>query len=448
MSPAPTVLDPLRAGPASSTALVRALHLPQPTLWRALTTAQREGQVLKIGATRGTRYALLRQIADAGSSWPVFQIDTSGRARELGRLHALMPRHFYFESAHAPLRGLTDGLPWFLADLRPAGFLGGSLAAARPDIGVSPESAWSDDQHISWSSRRGWDCAGDLIVGAEALEGYRASLQQRSVIGNAERAEAFPRLAEQALAGSEPAAQLPGAQPKFTVLADHGGHLVQSLVKFSPPLDSPAGQRWADLMIAEHIAHLHLNARGVGAAHSRVYRYGGRIFLEVDRFDRVGTEGRRGVVSLRAVRAARGWSGESWARMALRLMEAGTLPKNDARQIRLIEAFARLIGNTDLELDNLSLFDHHDGRFSLAPAYDMLPMLFAPGDDARATATFTVPEPAVETSDVWVQARRLAEAYWERLTAEPRLSMDFRALCGGALAALRAVPERATEEEE
>jgi hypothetical protein len=225
------------------------------------------------------------------------------------------------------------------------------------------------------------------------------------------------------------------------VLADHGGHMVQALVKFSPPLDAPEGQRWADLLMAEHLAHQHLNSRGVGAVHSRVYRYGGRIFLEIDRFDRVGVEGRRGVTSLAALQVDGPWLPESWSGIALRLSEAGTLPKNDARQIRTIEAFARLIGNTDLGYDNLSLFHHHDGRFALAPVYDMLPMLFAPGTGEAAAIAYEPPQPTAETLDVWPHARRIAESYWERLASEGQLSAGFRGLCAGALAALRAAPD-------
>jgi hypothetical protein len=192
--------------------------------------------------------------------------------------------------------------------------------------------------------------------------------------------------------------------------------------------------------MAEHLAHQHLNSRGVGAAHSRVFRYGGRIFLEVDRFDRVGAEGRLGVVTLAALQVTGPWPTETWSGIALRLNEAGSLPRNDARQIRTIEAFARLIGNTDMALDNLSLFNRHDGRFALAPVYDMSPMLFAPGAPGAAELAYEAPQPTAETLDVWPHARRIAESYWERLATEPLLSAQFRGLCAGALSMLRAVP--------
>jgi hypothetical protein len=193
--------------------------------------------------------------------------------------------------------------------------------------------------------------------------------------------------------------------------------------------------------MAEHVAHVHLNARGVGAAHSRMFRFDGRMFLEVDRFDRVGAEGRRGVISLQSAMLARGGAEDSWSRAALRLTIAGILPKNDARQVRLVESFARQIANTDLHPGNLSLFDRHDGSLALAPVYDMLPSLFAPQGGELVERVFESPQPTAETLDVWPQARRLAEGYWERLAAEQQLSPGFRQLCARALGVLRATPQ-------
>lgn len=439
MRPASSVLEPLRDGPASSTTLVKALSVPQPAVSRALTALQREGRVLKMGATRGTRYGLMRTVPGAGSSWPVYQVDSAGRIHELGRLNALMPQHFYFETDRAALRGMSEGLPWFLADQRQAGFLAGGLAAAHADLALpGPAREWTEDQHLAWCTRRGWDLPGDLIVGAEAFEGLLRAQRERKAVRAAERATAYPRLAKEVLArvGSFP--MLGGEQPKFTVLADHDGHPAHALVKFSPPIDAPEGRRWADLLMAEHMAHAHLNARGAGAAHSRVYRYSNRIFLEIDRFDRVGLEGRRGVVTLRAALQARGAKADSWARAALLLAEAGVLPKNDADQIRLVEAFARLIGNTDLDFANLLLFDRHDGRFALAPVLDVLPMLFAPQGGQLPDKPYVPPEPTPATYDLWAQARKLAEGYWESLANEPLISAEFRKLCSEALAGLRA----------
>jgi hypothetical protein len=443
MPPAANVLHPLRAGPASGTALLRALQLPRPTLSRVLHELQREGQVLQVGEKQRARYALPRKIPGAGSSWPVFQVDPAGRVQSFGRLDALMPHHFHFETPHEALRGLTEGLPWFLNALRPAGFLGRALDLPRAPGETGDEVHGAEDTDIAWLIRHGWDGPGDLILGAEALEALRSALPHRVVVQGRDRPRQYMRMAEAALekAGT-PAAQLPGESPKFTAITDHGGHVVPVLVKFSPPLTTPEGQRGGELLVAEHLAHGFLGSRGVFAVHSRVFRFGGRIFLEIDRFDRVGAEGRRAVVSLAALDLPRTGSPCGWAVAAGQLAGAGLLPKNDARQIRLIEAFAGLIGHTARDAGDLSLFYRADGGFALAPAYDLAPTVFAPrsGNEA-ALEEFTPPRPAPLLLDVWPQACRLAEAYWERLAAETQFSAAFRAQCAAALFALRAMPQ-------
>lgn len=443
MPPDSNLLHPLRAGPASSTSLLRALQLPRPTLARALQHLQREGEVLQVGAPRGgARYALPRTVRGAGSSWPVYQIDAAGRVHPFGRLDALMPRHFHFESSHAALRGLSEGLPWFLHALRPSGFLA-RAAGLEPLAGaaVRPGDKLEDAQ-LAWFTREGWDGPGDLIVGAGALEAWRAARVHRNVVEGRNRPRQYMRLAESALeCALAPQAQLPGEAPKFTALTDHGGHIVQVLVKFSAPIATAEGQRQGELLLAEHLAHGYLNARGVCAVHSRMFRFGGRIFLEIDRFDRVGAEGRRSVTSLAALGLPQTGRAHGRAAAAAQLAGAGVLPRNDARQIRLVEAFSELIGNRDRGPEDLTLFHRPDGRFALAPAHGLSPTLLANDAAGDAGVGVVAPVPSALTADVWPQAVRLAEGYWQRLAAEPQFSTGFREQCGAALAALRAMPQ-------
>lgn len=439
--PASNLLLPLREGPASSTSLVRALQLPRPTLNRALQNLQRSGEVMKVGAPRGARYALPRMVAGAGSTWPVYQVDPAGRVHQFGRLDALMPRHFHFETPHAALRGLTEGLPWFLHALKPSGFLA-RASKLPPRAPTEAAGACADDADLAWFTREGWDAPGDLIVGAEALEAWRAARAHRAVIDGRDRPRHYMRRAEAVLeGGGHASAQMPGDSPKFTALTDHGGHRVHVVVKFSPPLDTPEGQRAGERLFAEHLAHVYLNARGVCAVHSRVFRFGGRIFLEVDRFDRVGAEGRRAVASLASL-GLRGIDGQwGWSQAAAHLASAGVLPKNDARQIRLMEAFSALIGNRQRQADDLGFFHRPDGRLALAPAYDITPAVF---HGEGVVARFEPPSQPPILADVWLQARRLAEGFWERLAAETQFSTPFRESCAQALKALRSArPEQA-----
>jgi hypothetical protein len=44
--------------------------------------------------------------------------------------------------------------------------------------------------------------------------------------------------------------------------------------------------------------------------------------------------------------------------------------RQHAEWIRLIDAFAQLIANTDRHFGNITLFDDYEGPFQLAPVYD------------------------------------------------------------------------------
>ncbi len=399
---------------------------------------------MRIGAARSTRYGLRRAVPGAGSDWPVFQVDERGEILELGRLHALEPRHYYFDSENTNLRGLTDSVPYFLQDQRPGGFLGRTIPGAWPELALPPRVAdWTDDHYLGYLTRRGTDTVSDLIVGAESLDRYLGSLRDRRATPAANRSSAYPEFAAAAMAGTAPGSSAHGEHPKFTALLDQGSARTHVIVKFSPPRATRVGQRWADLLLAEHIAHEHLAEQGISACRSAMLEFGDRLFLEVERFDRVGEEGRRGVVSLLALDAARYGRLDRWPSSAARLAADKLISREDVDRIRLLEAFGQLIGNTDRHFGNLALFDRYDGRFELAPVYDMLPMLFAPTSDQIVDRVFEAPDPAAETLSAWPRARSLAEAYWERVCGENRVSQEFRTLGERALASLHATPHRA-----
>jgi hypothetical protein len=442
--PDPALLTQLAAGPATAAELTGALGISQPVLSRAIQVLQRDDRIIRIGAARSTRYGLRRSIPSAGSNWPVFQVDEGGAIAELGRLHALEPRHFYFDSENTNLRGLTDSIPYFLQDQRPGGFLGRTLPAAWPELALPPRVIdWTDDHYLAYLTRRGTDTVSNLIVGAEALDRYLASLRERPAIPVASRGSAYPQLADAAMAGTAPGSSAHGEHPKFTALLDHGSARTHVIVKFSPPRTTRAGQRWADLLRAEHIAHEHLAAHDISACRSAVFEFGDRTYLEVERFDRAGEEGRRGVVSLLALDTAHYGRLDRWPSSAIRFAADKLISREDVDRIRLLEAFGQLIANTDRHFGNLAVFDRYDGRFELAPVYDMLPMLFAPTNDQIVERTFEVPDPTAETLSAWPRARALAEGYWERICAEEQISNEFRALGERALASLRAAPHRA-----
>jgi hypothetical protein len=108
--------------------------------------------------------------------------------------------------------------------------------------------------------------------------------------------------------------------------------------------------------------------------------------------------------------------------------------------MRLVSTFGALIANTDRHFGNLAFYDRYDGRYTLAPVYDMLPMLFAPEHDQVTARVFVPPDPTSETLPAYGHARALAEGYWRRCAQDPRISNEFRAISAASEATLQALP--------
>jgi serine/threonine protein kinase HipA of HipAB toxin-antitoxin module len=157
---------------------------------------------------------------------------------------------------------------------------------------------------------------------------------------------------------------------------------------------------------------------GISAARSEVFEFAGQVFLESERFDRLGAEGRRGVVSLYSLDAARYGKLDRWSLSAQRLHAEQLLSAQDLERVSLVDAFGSLIANTDRHFGNITLFDDHEGPFELAPIYDMLPMLFAPQAGQLVEWPFEPAGATAATLSVWPRARDLAERYWLRLCEE------------------------------
>lgn len=411
-------------GRGDSTAVVLAAHLgvSRPTLTRALAPLVRDGQVLSVGAARSTRYARVR------AQWPVYRVGADGEVAEFGMLRALAAGQYH-------LRQLTDALPYFLRDQQPGGFLGRLVPLRQPELGLPTRVAdWSDDHYLRWLTEAGADTVGDLVVGEAALN--RCLAQRAAVVQPAERLARYAKLADEVLAGGDPGPLLPGAHPKFSVALAQGGGVQHCLVKFSPQRATPLGQRWSDLLVAEHLAHVCLRRAGISACESQVLTGGARTYLEVRRFDRVGERGRRGVTSLRAIDAADYGRMDDWILAAQRLVRDGRLGDEDLRQVRFLSAFGALIGNTNRHFGNLAFFDDYQGPLRLAPAYDMAPTLFAPQDEELVAADFVAPSGSAATVAVWPAALQLAREYWRALSADLRLSGPFRRQCAQCLRAL------------
>jgi hypothetical protein len=203
----------------------------------------------------------------------------------------------------------------------------------------------------------------------------------------------------------------------------------QVLVKFSPPRRLSEGQRWADLLLCEHLALQIVQSAGITAASSRILEAENRVFLEVDRFDRSGNLGRSSLFSLRSIDSEYVGIGDDWARCAGGLLRVGLISSEDARTMRWLKVFGDLIGNTDMHLGNLSFIRVRSKFYTLAPVYDMLPMLYRPVSGETPQREFAPRSLTMETADVWPEALQSAIQFWDMASAERELSGDFRAIC-------------------
>jgi len=439
------IIEILMSGPRSGAELTGALGVSQPTISRALRELEPH-RVLRTGSTKGARYALRRTIGAVGSRWPVYRIDEEGTPHELGTLNAIERDGYFTTGGPERIRGFFEhDIPYFLQDARPEGFLGRAIPAAFPELDLPLRVAdWTDEHFLSYLTQRAADSPGNLIVGAESLDRYLSARQGPVIVPANRRDTEYPKMATAAMSGAPPGSSAHGEHPKFTAcLTDEAGYS-HVIVKFSPPRATPTGQRWADLLIAEHLAHRVLEEHGIAACQSSLLEHADRLFLECVRFDRIGRNGRSGVVSLFALDTARYGNLDTWSASAQRLADDSALSAEDAARIRFLDAFGALIANTDRHFGNISLFDRHEGVFKLAPVYDMLPMLFAPQDGQSVPRQFAPGPPTAASLSVWERARDCADTYWDGLSQEPRLSAEFRQLCAQCRAALRAMPRRAT----
>jgi HipA-like protein len=437
------VIRLLGSGPKGSPDLAQALGTSASSVLRSLRALEQERRVLRMGKTRGARYALRRAIAAIGSNWPIYRVDEDGAVHCLGTLEAIESNSYYVTAGPARIAGLFAGIPYFLQDARPAGFQGRAIPGAYPELALPTRVVdWTDEHFLVYLTRRASDTTGALIVGSESMDRHLAGTHRVPLVPENDRVTEYPRFADQAMAGSPPGSSAQGEHPKFTAWVGTPERRVAVIVKFSPPHSTAVGRRWADLLICEHLAHRVLEEEGITACKSEVLDYGGRVFLQCERFDRVGPEGRRGVVSLFALDTCRYGQLDSWTACAQRLGEDQLLPAEDADRIGLLDAFGALTANTDRHFGNITLFDDYHGPFRLAPAYDMLPMLFAPQSDQIVPRQFEAPTPRAAWLSVWPRARSLAETYWSRVIADGRLSEEFRQLCVASLGALRAMSAR------
>ena len=80
---------------------------------------------------------------------------------------------------------------------------------------------------------------------------------------------------------------------------------------------------------------------------------------------------------------------------------------------------------------------------TLSPAYDMLPMLYAPmavGEVPIREFQLTLPNP--QEQDIWSQAFRMAIEFWNVAANDARITVGFREICESNLTTLEAINQK------
>ena len=421
----------LRQGPQSARELMDAFEVSQPTVSRALRSLGDD--LIPIGAARSIQYGLLDRRRVALQA-PVFRVLDSGQIQPLGQLIPVHPEGFVMQGMDAPALH-SDGLPWWLYDMRPQGYLGRAYNQRHGTRLGLPErlSDWSDTDVLRALLLQGSDLPGNLLLGSEALQQF-VNAPPPVPIDTADKPRRYAELSAAAAQGEMPGSSAAGEQPKFTTYAqrDDGTGPAHVIVKFSAPVPGPVSQRWRDLLWAEHLALQVLSEHGVCAAASTVIDHDGQRFLEVQRFDRVGARGRHALFSLAALDAEFAGQPGRWPDTARALARAKVIEAAALPDIERLWAFGTLIGNTDMHAGNLSFMSDSGRPYALAPAYDMTPMAFAPGAGGDLTLKPLTLNIADQVSaQAWHQALALAETYVQRLAQAP-LSPSF-APCLAAL---------------
>lgn len=443
-----TIEEMLRQAPASAAELIAALGISQPTLSRKINDAP---HVLKMGKGRATGYALSREIGGE-RRFPLYRINQHGQVNQIATLFPIWPGDACAVEDSAGGWHLHDGLPWYLSDMRPQGFLGrvwGREMAARLDL---PEDIrlWTEKHTLLALSQWGEATVGDLLLGEASYQRFLDE-QDDFRISAGNRLHGYLKLAELSLAGEQVGSSVGGEQPKFSCIkalndddAEESQHV---LVKFSLGATNENAARWADLLQTEAIALATLRAENIAASLAEIILGPhGEVFLELQRFDRLGVHGRRSLISLEAVAAEfLGSRAVNWIEAGKGLLIEGVITQAVFEQICQLYAFGKLITNSDMHAGNLSFIDDRQGYvqqnstvqlidpksrpLALSPVYDMLPMAFSPTSSGNMRQSIAPLELDGRVSRIyWQRAQKWALDFWQQVAECSTISAEFRQL--------------------
>lgn len=423
-----SVKEYVKQGPATSREIQAATGLSQSSVARKLRDMG--DRVVQLQEGRSIRYAATCNAFGSGDKLPLARVDGHGDVSVIAHIRPLTHGGFWVEPVKAvpPVllgdsgNGLYDGLPYFLYDLRPQGFLGRQIArniASQSEDFPSDPRLWTNDHIGRYLLSNGEDLPGDLLFGEQALLRVRRSPAPVSP-------KDYSRLADRVMKGEAPGSSAGGEQPKFTAFnGDTRSHVI---VKFSPRGENEIAQRWNDILITEYHAAEMIARPIFPAAKTGLFETNGRLFLETQRFDRIKEFGRSSMVSLQSIDKEFVGRGHNWVKVMGELSKNKMIREQDALSAESLWLFGRLINNTDMHLGNLSLSMEND-LFRLLPVYDMCSMGFAPKTGGEihpfAFRASEIPDTNLGGNQI-EKITKCAHAFWENVANDDRISSQFK----------------------
>lgn len=418
-----------QAGPMSAKSLCAFLNISQSACSRLIDRGK--DSIIRIGRGPKTLYAYGKPGGWGKPTIPIRYVDEHGTLHHAATLYPLSPQGYYLESHTETLSTkIHEYLPYIFADLRPSGFLGRLVPRLYPELEFPHDiSVWTDDHCLVYLSRCGSDLIGNFIIGEKSGDDYLINrIKRPDAVDASLRKKFYPRMASLVLSQGIPGSSAAGEHPKFLATLTKKGGYLSVVVKFSPPIVDALSLRVADLLICEHIVHEVLRKHGKTAPQSSLIKGGDRLFLEIERFDRNISGGRRGIISLAALDLEFVGQLRSWSETAKSLFEKKMINQVDYENIVWLDVFGKLIGNSDRHHGNISFFCIGEKIAGLTPVYDMLPMMYAPQQNQLINRIFD-PTPAnLDEIPVWNDALATAHDFWVQVGQHSMISDEFKKL--------------------